>query len=56
MSNPIACSLSPEALTDRLEILEAGDTIEFRIDAPESEEMDVQPLFAPFLSYCGANS
>jgi hypothetical protein len=105
MSNPVACSLSPNALKDRLgwigmlnrtflrtytlerttlrltydaaaahdvrtlgasereccpflrlEIREAGDTIELRIDAPESEGMDVEPLFAPFLNYCGATS
>lgn len=96
---PIACSLSPEALRDRsdwigalnrncllayslddatlhltydaaargdvqaliarermccgflhFEIRESGDTFELRIDAPEIDEMNVELLFAPFLS------
>ena len=99
MSHPIACSLSPDALTDRIgwigalnrtflraytlerttlrltydaaamrevhalvaserdccrflrfEIQEVHDTIELRIDAPEVSEMNVEPLFDPFLS------
>jgi hypothetical protein len=99
MSHRIACSLSPDALKDRMswigalnqkslreytlerttlrltyeaaamrdvhalvaserdccrflrfEIQEAGDTIELRIDAPKSGGMNVEPLFAPFLS------
>jgi hypothetical protein len=99
MSHPIACSLSPDALTDRIgwigalnrtflraytldrttlrltydgaaarevhalvaseqeccgflrfEIREASDAIELRIDAPNVSEMNVEPLFDPFLS------
>jgi hypothetical protein len=99
MSQPIACTLSPEALKGRLdwisavnrdclrayslerttlrltygaaatrevhalvaserkccgflrfEIQESRDVIELRIEAPESDEMDLEPLFAPFLS------
>ena len=99
MSHPIACSLSPDALTDRVgwidalnrnflraytlerttlrltydaaamrevhalvaseqeccgflrfEIRDASDAIELRIDAPNVSEMNVEPLFDPFLS------
>ena len=99
MSHPIACSLSPDALTDRIgwigalnrtflraytlerttlrltydaaamrevhalvaseqeccgflrfEIRDASDAIELRIDAPNVSEMNVEPLFDPFLS------
>jgi hypothetical protein len=34
----------------RFEIRESGDTIELRIRAPVDEEMNVELLFAPFLS------
>jgi hypothetical protein len=30
-------------------IQESSDAIELRIDAPDVDEMDVEPLFAPFL-------
>jgi hypothetical protein len=99
VSNPIACSLSPDALKDRLgwiaalnrnflraytrehsmlrltydpaamrdvrtlvaseqeccgflrfAIRESGDAMELRIDAPDLDGMNVEPLFAPFLS------
>jgi len=34
----------------RFAIQESSDAIELRIDAPEVEGMNVEPLFAPFLS------
>ena len=99
MSQPIVCSLTPDALADRLGwigalnrdflraytlerttlrlvydaaasrdvhalvaserkccgflrlgIAVSGDGIELRIDAPENDDLDLEPLFAPFLS------
>jgi hypothetical protein len=99
MGNPVACSLSPNALKDRLgwigtlnrnflrahtlerttlrltyeaaamrdvralvareqeccgflrfAIQKSADAIELRIDAPDVDEMNVEPLFDPFLS------
>ena len=99
MSQPIACSLSPDALRDRVDsisalnrgylrtymleratlrlvydsaatrdvhalvaseqeccgflrfaIEESENAIELRIDAPKNDDLDLEPLFAPFLS------